>query len=64
MVEMVILIQKKEALRQLKKEKLETGRGLSSKEINKKYKKYIKAEGFNKWEETEILLKKESKNCI
>ena len=44
---------KEEALEAIEERKLETGRGLSSKEINKKYSKYIKAEGFNKWEETD-----------
>ena len=44
---------KDEALEAIAERKLETGRGLSSKEINKKYSKYIKAEGFNKWEETD-----------
>ena len=42
-----------EALDAIAERKLETGRGLSSKEINRKYKKYIKAEGFNKWEEAD-----------
>jgi len=49
---------KEEALEAIEERKLETGRGLSSKEINKKYSKYIKAEGFNKWEETDSAAKK------
>ena len=52
---------KEEALEAIAERKLETGRGLSSKEINKKYSKYIKAEGFNKWEETDDLAKKRIK---
>jgi len=44
---------KEEALEAIEERKLETGRGLSSKEINKKYKKFIKAEGFNSWEEAD-----------
>jgi hypothetical protein len=44
---------KEEALEAIADRKLETGRGLSSKEINKKYKKFIKAEGFDKWEEAD-----------
>jgi len=52
---------KEEALDAIAERKLETGRGLSSKEINKKYSKYIKAEGFNKWEETSDAAKKRIK---
>ena len=44
---------KTEALEAIADRKLETGRGLSSKEINRKYKKFIKAEGFNSWEEAD-----------
>ena len=44
---------KEEALEAIEERKLETGRGLSSKEINKKYKKFIKAEGLNSWEEAD-----------
>jgi hypothetical protein len=44
---------KEEALEAIAERKLETGRGLTSKEINKKYRKFIKAEGFNKWEEAD-----------
>ena len=51
---------KEEALEAIEERKLETGRGLSSKEINKKYSKYIKAEGFNKWEETDDAAKKKN----
>ena len=54
---------KKEALEAIEERKLETGRGLSSKEINKKYSKYIKAEGFNKWEETDDAAKKRIKQA-
>jgi len=54
---------KKEALEAIAERKLETGRGLSSKEINKKYSKYIKAEGFNKWEETDDAAKKRIKQA-
>jgi hypothetical protein len=52
---------RKEALEAIEERKLETGRGLSSKEINKKYSKYIKAEGFDKWEETDDAAKKRIK---
>jgi len=52
---------KEEALEAIAERKLETGRGLSSKEINKKYSKYIKAEGFDKWEETDDAAKKRIK---
>ena len=44
---------KEEALEAIEERKIETGRGLSSKEINKKYKKFIKAEGLNSWEEAD-----------
>jgi hypothetical protein len=44
---------KTEALEAIADRKLETGRGLSLKEINRKYKKFIKAEGFNSWEEAD-----------
>jgi hypothetical protein len=54
---------RKEALEAIEERKLETGRGLSSKEINKKYSKYIKAEGFNKWEETDDAAKKRIKQA-
>ena len=54
---------KEEMEEALQNRKEESGRGLSSKEINKKYKKYIKAEGFNKWEETDDLAKKRIKNA-
>ena len=54
---------KEEALEAIEERKLETGRGLSSKEINKKYSKYIKAEGFNKWEETDDAAKKRIKQA-
>ena len=54
---------KEEALEAIAERKLETGRGLSSKEINKKYSKYIKAEGFNKWEETDDAAKKRIKQA-
>ena len=54
---------KEEALEAIEERKLETGRGLSSKEINKKYKKYIKAEGFNKWEETDSATKSRIKQA-
>jgi hypothetical protein len=52
---------KEEALEAIAERKLETGRGLSSKEINKKYSKYIKAEGYNKWEETDDLARRRIK---
>jgi len=52
-----------EALEAISDRKLETGRGLSSKEINRKYKKYIKAEGFNKWEETDKATKSRIKQA-
>jgi len=54
---------KEEALEAIEERKLETGRGLSSKEINKKYSKYIKAEGFDKWEETDDAAKKRIKQA-
>ena len=54
---------KEEALEAIEERKLETGRGLNSKEINKKYSKYIKAEGYNKWEDTDDLAKKRIKNA-
>jgi len=54
---------KEEALEAIEERKLETGRGLTSKEINKKYSKYIKAEGYNKWEDTDDLAKKRIKNA-
>jgi len=52
-----------DALEAIADRKLETGRGLSSKEINKKYSKYIKAEGFNKWEETDSATKSRIKQA-
>ena len=52
---------KDDALEAIAERKLETGRGLSSKEINKKYSKYIKAEGYNKWEETDDLARRRIK---
>jgi len=52
---------REEALEAIEERKLETGRGLSSKEINKKYSKYIKAEGFDKWEEVDDAAKKRIK---
>ena len=52
-----------EALEAISDRKLETGRGLSSKEINRKYRKFIKAEGFNKWEETDKATKSRIKQA-
>jgi hypothetical protein len=54
---------KEEALEAIAERKLETGRGLSSKEINRKYRKFIKAEGFNKWEETDKATKSRIKQA-
>ena len=54
---------REEALEAIEERKLETGRGLSSKEINKKYSKYIKAEGFDKWEQTDDAAKKRIKQA-
>jgi len=54
---------KEEALEAIEERKLETGRGLSSKEINKKYKKFIKAEGLNSWEEADKKAKQRIKQA-
>ena len=54
---------KEEALEAIEERKIETGRGLSSKEINKKYKKFIKAEGLNSWEEADKKAKQRIKQA-
>jgi len=54
---------KEEALEAIEERKIETGRGLSLKEINKKYKKFIKAEGLNSWEEADKKAKQRIKQA-